>query len=146
LCAVDVLEEDGRTHRLAVEQPEDPEKVVGAHELQRRYPPDPGATRGLPEVLRSERSEFYLEISAEMPVAAARDPEHHRLMREIGSQQSMRHRARELGGELALESAPGSGTRVRFKIPVSRLVGEGDPAAQGELGPPRSGDEGALTA
>ena len=37
-------------------------------------------------------------------------------------QQSMRHRALELGGGFDLESAPGEGTRVRFSIPVSRLV------------------------
>ncbi len=36
--------------------------------------------------------------------------------------QSMRHRALELGGRFDLESAPGEGTRVRFSIPVSRLV------------------------
>ncbi len=36
--------------------------------------------------------------------------------------QSMRHRALELGGEFDLESVPGEGTRVRFSIPVSRLV------------------------
>ena len=36
--------------------------------------------------------------------------------------QSMRHRALELGGEFSVQSAPGEGTRVRFSIPVSRLV------------------------
>jgi PAS domain S-box-containing protein len=36
--------------------------------------------------------------------------------------QSMRHRALELGGEFSVESAPGQGTRVRFSIPVARLV------------------------
>ncbi|MDQ3182177.1 MAG: PAS domain S-box protein, partial [Actinomycetota bacterium] len=36
--------------------------------------------------------------------------------------QSMRHRALELGGEFDLESVPDEGTRVRFSIPVSRLV------------------------
>ena len=36
-------------------------------------------------------------------------------------QQSMRHRAHELGGELRIETAPGSGTRVLFEIPASRL-------------------------
>jgi PAS domain S-box-containing protein len=36
--------------------------------------------------------------------------------------QSMRHRALELGGEFSVESAPGEGTRVRFSIPVTRLV------------------------
>ena len=38
--------------------------------------------------------------------------------------QSMRHRALELGGEFSVESAPGEGTRVRFSIPVTRLVKE----------------------
>ena len=37
--------------------------------------------------------------------------------------QSMRHRVREIGGELKVESAPGRGTRVRLKAPVSRLIG-----------------------
>src|SRR5918993_438668 len=36
--------------------------------------------------------------------------------------QSMRHRALELGGGFCVESAPGEGTRVRFSIPVTRLV------------------------
>src|SRR5215217_889051 len=36
--------------------------------------------------------------------------------------QSMRHRALELGGEFSVESAPGEGTKVRFSIPVTRLV------------------------
>jgi signal transduction histidine kinase len=37
--------------------------------------------------------------------------------------QSMKQRALELGGELAVESAPGEGTRIRFSIPISRLEG-----------------------
>jgi PAS domain S-box-containing protein len=41
----------------------------------------------------------------------------------IGSQ-SMRHRALELGGEFSVQSAPGEGTRVRFSIPVTRLLEE----------------------
>src|SRR5215216_4346216 len=36
--------------------------------------------------------------------------------------QSMRHRALELGGEFSVESAPGEGTKVRFSIPVTRLL------------------------
>jgi PAS domain S-box-containing protein len=87
-CAVDVLEEDGSTHRLAVEH-DNPEKVAWAHELQRRYPPDPDASRGVPGVLRSGRSEFYPEIPDEMLVAAARDPEHLRLMRRMGFTSAM---------------------------------------------------------
>src|SRR5918997_3703861 len=87
-CAVDVLEEDGSTRRLAVEH-EDPTKVAWAYELERRYPPDPNAPQGVPQVLRSGRSEFHPEISEEMLVAGARDPEHLRLMREIGITSAM---------------------------------------------------------
>ncbi len=81
-CAVDVVAEDESTHRLAVEH-QNPEKVRLAHELQRRYPPDPGARQGTPQVLRSGRSEFYPEITEEMIEAAAREEEHLRLLREM---------------------------------------------------------------
>ncbi|HEY6675051.1 MAG TPA: PAS domain S-box protein [Rubrobacteraceae bacterium] len=87
-CAVDVQEEDGSTHRLAVEH-ENPEKVAWAHELQQRYPPDADAPRGVPEVLRSGRSEFYPDVTDEMLVAAARDPEHLRLMRRMSFTSAM---------------------------------------------------------
>lgn len=82
-CAVDIVEEDGSLKRLAVEH-EDPQKVQLAHELQERYPPDPEAPQGVQRVVRSGQSEFYPDITDEMLVAAARDAEHLRLMREIG--------------------------------------------------------------
>src|SRR5215204_5084213 len=82
-CAVDIVEEDGTLERLAVEH-EDLQKVQLAHELQERYPPDPETPQGLLRVLRSGQSEFYPDIADEMMVAAARDAEHLRLMRELG--------------------------------------------------------------
>ena len=36
--------------------------------------------------------------------------------------QSMGQRARELGGELDVQSAPGEGARIRFSVPISRLT------------------------
>jgi PAS domain S-box-containing protein len=81
-CAVDVLEEDGTLKRLAVAH-QDPEKVAWAHELQERYPPDPDTPQGVLQVLRSGQPEFYPEITDDMLVAAARDAEHLRLMREL---------------------------------------------------------------
>jgi PAS domain S-box-containing protein len=57
-------------------------------------------------------------------------------------QQSMRYRALELGGELTIESTPGGGTRVRFEVPVSRLLGEVRPGRGGQP----SGDEGTSKA
>jgi PAS domain S-box-containing protein len=87
-CAVDILEDDGSVHRLAVEHA-DQAKVARAHELQHRYPPVPNAPRGVPQVLRSGRSEFYPEIPDEMLVAAARDEEHLRMLRELGFSSAM---------------------------------------------------------
>src|SRR5215213_8105698 len=58
----------------------------------------------------------YVEVSDD---GCGFDPERVR----IGmGRQSMRHRATELGGELNVESAPGNGTRIRFSIPLSRLL------------------------
>ena len=82
-CAVDVLAEDGTLEQLAVAH-QDPEKVALAHELRRRYPPDPDAPQGALQVLRSGQPEFYPEISNDMLLAAARDAEHLRLMRGLG--------------------------------------------------------------
>jgi PAS domain S-box-containing protein len=82
-CAIDIVEEDGSLERLAVEH-EDPQKVQLAHELQEHYPPDPEAPQGVLRVVRSGQSEFYPTITDEMIVAAARDAEHLRLMRELG--------------------------------------------------------------
>jgi PAS domain S-box-containing protein len=82
-CAIDMLEEDGSITPLAVTH-KDPEKGTWGRELRRRYPPDPDAPQGVPRVLRSGKPEFYPEVTDEMLVAAARDAEHLRIMREIG--------------------------------------------------------------
>lgn len=80
-CAVDVLEDDGSIRRLAVAHRER-EKEELARELDRRYPPDPEATTGLPNVLRTGKSEMA-DIPEEMLVAAAIDEEHLRILREL---------------------------------------------------------------
>jgi len=45
-------------------------------------------------------------------------------------QHSMHRRALEIGGELQVESEPGAGTRVRCRMPVSRLIGGGEETAR----------------
>ncbi len=82
-CAVDLLGEDGTLQRLAVVHT-DPAKVAWAHELHRRYPPDPSAPTGPYNTIRTGKSEFYPEITDEMLVAAARDPEQLKISRELG--------------------------------------------------------------
>ena len=60
-CAVDVLGEDGSLERLAVAH-QDPEKVALAYQLQTRYPPDPDASYGVLNVLRTGEPEMMSEI------------------------------------------------------------------------------------
>ena len=81
-CAVDVLSDDEVIERVAVAHVE-PAKVEMAAELQRRYPPDPAAATGVPQVLRSGVSEFYPVITQEMIDAAALDDEQLEILRVL---------------------------------------------------------------
>ena len=82
-CAVDILKEDGSVSRLAVEH-QDPEKVALAYELERRYPPDPDAPRGVPHVLKTGLPEIMYEIPDELLQQTIRDPERLAMVRELG--------------------------------------------------------------
>jgi PAS domain S-box-containing protein len=81
-CAIDLVEGEGKTRRVTVVHP-DPDKVRFAHELSARYPDDPNASTGLPEVLRSGKTEWVQDIPEELIDAAARDAEHLRLIKAL---------------------------------------------------------------
>ena len=81
-CVVDLVEH-GVVRRVSVAHV-DPEKARLAADLQHRYPPDPNATTGITNVLRSGRSELHSEITDAELAAAARDPEHLLLLRALG--------------------------------------------------------------
>jgi PAS domain S-box-containing protein len=87
-CSVSIREESGNVTVLAVEHV-DPSKVELARELGRKYPQDPKAPQGVPEVIRTGRSEIYPEISDDMIVAAARDEEHLAILRGLGFRSAM---------------------------------------------------------
>ncbi|MFN2397783.1 MAG: ATP-binding protein [Gemmatimonadaceae bacterium] len=82
-CAVDILTEDGTMRRLAVRHL-DPEKERWAYDLWQRYPPDPDAPLGMPNVLRTGKSEFYPKITDDVLVRSSRDEEHLEMLRSIG--------------------------------------------------------------
>jgi signal transduction histidine kinase/CheY-like chemotaxis protein len=67
----------------------DPAKVQFALELSQKYPPDPNAPRGVSNVLRTGRSELYVEVTDEIVEAGARDEEHLRLLRELRLRSAM---------------------------------------------------------
>lgn len=82
-CAVDVVQSDGSIARLITAHV-NPAKVELARLLAQRYPTPRDAPTGVPKVLRTGEAEFYPFISDEMLVAAARDDEHLRALRELG--------------------------------------------------------------
>jgi len=87
-CAIDMIDESGEIVQVAVAH-SDPAKVELAHQLRERYPPDLNATTGLPAIIRGGPAELYKDIPDEMLVAAARDEEHLRIIREVGLRSGM---------------------------------------------------------
>ncbi len=82
-CSIDVLEDDGSLRRLSVVHT-DAAKVELAHELQRRYPPDPDAPRGIHAVLRTGQSEITHAITDEILVASLKDKDHLAMVQALG--------------------------------------------------------------
>lgn len=82
-CAVDILTGPRSVELLAVAHV-DPKKVRWAKELRKREPVKLDAPSGLPNALRTGKSEFYPEITEAMIVAAARDERQLELIRSIG--------------------------------------------------------------
>lgn len=99
-CTIEVLRDDGRIDRLAVEHLR-PEKSRLARDLARRYPPDPAAGVGVARVLRTGVAELIPEITDGLLVSLAQDRDHLRLLRSAGMKSAMvvplRARGRPLG-------------------------------------------------
>ncbi|AFY84739.1 hybrid sensor histidine kinase/response regulator [Oscillatoria acuminata] len=82
-CTVSVVEENGRL-QPPITAHINPEKVAWAKELHYKYPVDPDAPRGSPQVLRTGVSEFYPYIPEQLLVEAAQDEEHLQILKEVG--------------------------------------------------------------
>jgi PAS domain S-box-containing protein len=87
-CAVHLVQEDGAVSQIAVAHV-DPERVAWARRLQEQYPADPDSEQGVVRVARTGLPEIYPEITDEMLVAAARDPEHLAILRLVGLSSAM---------------------------------------------------------
>ncbi|HET6510728.1 MAG TPA: ATP-binding protein, partial [Candidatus Kapabacteria bacterium] len=87
-CTVDMVNADGKVDRLAVAHV-DPEKIKWSYELEKRYPADWDAPTGVPNVIRTGKSEYYPNIPPELLAAGARDAEHLRILEEIGFTSAM---------------------------------------------------------
>ncbi len=88
-CAVDMIVHPEshawppQVERLAVVH-QDPEKQRWGVELAERIPTDWNASTGLPHVLKDGVTEFFPRIDDDLLVAAARNPEELRLLRQVG--------------------------------------------------------------
>jgi PAS domain S-box-containing protein len=82
-CVVHLVQEDESVSQLAVAHV-DPERVAWARRLQEQYPVDPDIDQGVVRVARTGLPEIIPEVTDEMLVAAARDPEHLAILRLVG--------------------------------------------------------------
>lgn len=100
-CTVDLKESDDVPAYQAAVAHIEATKVQLARELGEKYPPNPNANQGVPEVIRTGKAELYREIPAELIDRAARDEEHLRMLRALQLKSAMvvplRGRRRTLG-------------------------------------------------
>jgi PAS domain S-box-containing protein len=87
-CALDLVDEAGDLQRVALVHA-DPDKRRLADALHERYPPRLGTDQGLAAVLLDGRSMLVPEITDEMLEGTAREPEHLRLLLELGMRSAM---------------------------------------------------------
>jgi signal transduction histidine kinase/PAS domain-containing protein len=88
-CAVDIVPIGGGMHEQVAIAHVDPARVELARDFRERYPPDPDASQGVPEVLRTGKALLFPEITDAMLVAGARDAEHLRMMRDLSLHSAM---------------------------------------------------------
>ncbi|HEX6618280.1 MAG TPA: PAS domain-containing protein, partial [Solirubrobacteraceae bacterium] len=81
-CSIDMDDGDHALRNVAVAHV-DPAKVQLAHRMRERYPPDPSATTGVAQVIRTGEPQLFAHVSDEQLVAGARDAEHLELVRSL---------------------------------------------------------------
>ena len=82
-CSIELLADDGRPRNVVVAH-SDPDRVAMAEDFRRRFPPAPGATSGVANVLRTGEPEVYPHITDELLAQQLEDPEALTLARGLG--------------------------------------------------------------
>lgn len=82
-CSIETLNENGTLDLVAIHH-RDPKKVSWAHKLRAEYPPDLSAPTGVPNVLRTGKSELYPHITNDILEATVTDPEQLATIRKVG--------------------------------------------------------------
>ena len=81
-CSVYLVDGDGITMLEAAHK--DPEKSELAREFNRRFPPDPAATNGVAEVLRTGRTDIVADITEPLIRASISDPDKLQMVLDLG--------------------------------------------------------------
>ncbi len=81
-CAVELLGDNGQLQLVSVTH-KDPAKVKWAKQLRKTNPPDMNAPTGLPNVLRTGKSELYPKITDELLVQSAKNKKELELLRKL---------------------------------------------------------------
>jgi signal transduction histidine kinase/ActR/RegA family two-component response regulator len=87
-CIVELAGTNGTTTAVEIAHV-DPAKRELAIQLRQKYPADPKAKSGVPNVLRTGVSELYEEITLEMMALGARDSEHLKLLTALQLRSAM---------------------------------------------------------
>src|SRR5688572_27901595 len=87
-CVGELRRDEGDIERVAIEAA-DPALLERAREYDRRYPLDPEARVGSPQVIRSGEPDLQHEIPDAMLELAAEDAEHLEILRGLGFRSSM---------------------------------------------------------
>lgn len=107
--AVHITGEDRSLRRLALAHA-DPAKVELAKQLELRYPTRPDSPHGIPNVIRTGKSELHTQVTDQLLQQAARDAEHLLILREMNLQSVMivplQVRGRTLGGMTFISTDP----------------------------------------
>ncbi len=80
---VNMLDQQGNIETITLAH-KDPAKVRWAKKLQEKYPVDRDAPRGVPQVIRTGKSELYPEITDDMLKAVAKNEEELNVLRQVG--------------------------------------------------------------
>jgi len=122
-CAVDILEEDGKTLRRVAVAHVDPAKVHLAHELHQRFPPDPNSPTGPWQVIRTGLGELVPELTPELLSTSARSPAYLAILRSLGLTSYMGVPLSARGKTLGVLSFVSAESRRRYQ-PEDLLLAE----------------------
>ena len=122
-CGIQLLTEHGALQQLAVAHA-DPEKAKWAWELDKRFPIDMSAPVGVPNVLRTGKSELYPAIADEILVASAVNAEHLAILRELGMKSALIVPLLSRSGVIGVISLVGAESGRRYGVQDQAFVEE----------------------